>query len=132
MANTGLLIVRLVVGLTLMGHGTQKLFGWFGGGGPQKTGKGFEDMGLKPGVFMAVLGGLAELIGGLLFAAGFLTILGAIIIIVTMLVAIFTAHIKNGYWAGNNGFEYNLVLITIAVGIALAGPGSYSFDSLIF
>lgn len=128
--SLGLLIIRLIVGLTFAGHGAQKLFGWFGGYGPKGTGGFFESIGIKPGVFMAVLAGLGELVGGLLFAAGLLTPVGAALIVITMLVAIFTVHGKNGYWVTSNGFEYNLILIAIAVGVALTGPGEYALDVL--
>lgn len=129
MVSLGLLLVRLVVGLTFVGHGAQKLFGWFGGYGPKGTGAWLESIGIKPGVFMAVLAGLGEFVGGLLFAAGLLTPIGAGLLIITMIVAIFSVHGKNGYWVTSNGYEYNLVLIVIALGIALIGAGSYSFDA---
>lgn len=130
MMDLGLLIIRLVVGVTFMGHGAQKLFGWFGGYGPKGTGGWLESIGVRPGVPMAILAGLAELVGGFLFAAGLLTPVGAALIVITMLMAIFKVHGKNGYWVTSNGFEYNLVLIAIAVGVALVGAGSYSFDGL--
>ncbi|WCK55186.1 DoxX family protein [Aneurinibacillus sp. Ricciae_BoGa-3] len=126
MMNLGLLIIRLVIGLSFMGHGTQKLFGWFGGYGLKGTGGWLESIGVKPGVFMAFLAGAGELLGGLLFATGFLTPVGAALIIITMLVAIFTVHGKNGYWATANGYEYNLMLIAVALGVALIGPGAYA------
>ncbi|OPH48538.1 oxidoreductase [Paenibacillus ferrarius] len=126
----GLLIIRLVLGLTFAAHGTQKVFGWFGGYGPKGTGGFFESIGIKPGVLMAVLAGLAEIGGGLLFAAGLWTTLGAILIVLTMLVAIFKVHGKNGFWVTSNGIEYNLILIAIAVGVALIGAGDYSIDAL--
>lgn len=123
--NLGLLIIRLVVGLLFMGHGAQKLFGWFGGYGLKGTGGWLESIGVKPGVLAALVAGLAELIGGALFAAGVFTPVGAALIIITMLVAIITVHGKNGLWVTANGIEYNLVLIAIAVGVALIGPGAY-------
>ncbi|NQX69500.1 DoxX family protein [Paenibacillus alba] len=126
----GLLIIRLVIGLTFAAHGTQKLFGWFGGYGPKGTGGFFESIGIKPGVLMAVLAGLAEIGGGLLFAAGLWTTLGAILIVLTMLIAIIKVHGKNGFWVTSNGIEYNLILIAIAVGVALIGAGEYSIDAL--
>jgi putative oxidoreductase len=125
MINLGLLIIRLVVGLTFAGHGTQKLFGWFGGAGLKGTAGWLESIGAKPGMLMAILAGAGELVGGLLFAAGVLTPIGAGLIVITMLVSIFTVHGKNGYWATEGGFEYNLVLIAVAIGVALIGPGSY-------
>ena len=131
MMNLGLLIIRLVVGLTFAGHGTQKLFGWFGGYGPKGTGGWMESIGIKPGVLMAVLAGLSELIGGLLFAAGLLTPVGAALIVVTMLMAIVKVHGPNGYWVTSNGYEFNLALIAVAIGVALIGAGTYSLDSLL-
>jgi putative oxidoreductase len=127
----GLLVVRVVVGLLFVGHGAQKLFGWFGGYGPKGTGGWLESVGIKPGVAMAVAAGLMELIGGLLFVAGLLTPLAAVLIVLTMLGAIVKVHGPNGIWATANGYEYNLVLIAIAIGIALTGAGEYSIDALI-
>ncbi|WP_171644715.1 DoxX family protein [Paenibacillus phytorum] len=126
----GLLIIRLVIGLSFAAHGSQKVFGWFGGYGPKGTGGFFDSIGIKPGVLMAVLAGLAEIAGGLLFAAGLWTPLGAALIVLIMLGAIIKVHAKNGYWVTSNGYEYNLTLIAIAVGVALIGAGEYSLDAL--
>ncbi|KYG94599.1 MULTISPECIES: DoxX family protein [Paenibacillus] len=131
MLASGLLLIRLVVGLLLVGHGAQKLFGWFGGYGPKGTGGWMESIGIKPGVFMAVSAGLMELLGGALFAVGLLTPLAALLITVTMLGAIFKVHGPNGIWATANGYEYPLVLIAVVIGIALTGAGSYSIDALL-
>ncbi|WNC15230.1 DoxX family protein [Brevibacillus brevis] len=125
MMDLGLLIIRLVIGLTFAAHGTQKLFGWFGGHGLKGTAGWLESIGVKPGVLMALLAGLGELVGGLLFAAGVWTWVGAALIVITMLMAIVKVHGPNGYWATQNGYEYNLALIAIAVGVALIGPGAY-------
>ncbi|MGG1532513.1 DoxX family protein [Brevibacillus agri] len=125
MMDIGLLIIRLVVGLSFAGHGAQKLFGWFGGYGLKGTGGWLESIGVKPGVTMALLAGLAELVGGLLFAAGVGTWVGALLIVFTMLVAIVKVHGQNGYWVTQNGYEYNLTLIAVAIGVALIGPGAY-------
>jgi len=81
---------------------------------------------------MAVLAGLGEMGGGLLFALGLLTPLAAVVITVTMLVAIFTVTGKNGYWATNEGYEYSVAIIAVAVGVALTGPGAYALDALLF
>lgn len=131
-ADLGLLIVRLVVGLLFVGHGAQKLFGWFGGYGIKGTGGWLESIGVKPGATMAVLAGLSELGGGLLFALGLVTPLGAVLIIITMLVAIAKVHGTNGLWATANGYELNLLYIVIALAVALIGAGSYSLDAIIF
>ncbi len=131
MLASGLLLIRLVIGLLLVGHGAQKLFGWFGGYGPKGTGGWMESIGIKPGVFMAVSAGLMELLGGALFAVGLLTPLAALLITVTMLGAIFKVHGQNGIWATANGYEYPLVLIAVVIGIALTGAGSYSIDAIL-
>ncbi|WP_134704545.1 DoxX family protein [Ammoniphilus sp. YIM 78166] len=129
MMDLGLLIIRLVIGLTFMGHGAQKLFGWFGGYGPKGTGGWMESIGMKPGVLLAILAGLSEFVGGLLFAAGLLTPVGALLIAATMVVAILKVHGPNGFWGDKGGFEYQLVLIAVVIGVALIGAGSYSFDA---
>ncbi|MDQ0493723.1 DoxX family protein [Paenibacillus brasilensis] len=131
MLASGLLLVRLVVGLLLVGHGAQKLFGWFGGYGPKGTGGWMESIGIKPGVFMAVSAGVMELLGGTLFTLGLLTPLAALLITVTMLGAIFKVHGQNGIWATADGYEYPLVLIAVVIGIALTGAGSYSIDAIL-
>ncbi|MGB8953780.1 MAG: DoxX family protein [Tumebacillaceae bacterium] len=125
MVNVGLLIIRLVVGLLFIGHGAQKWFGWFGGYGLKGTAGWLESIGAKPGILMALLAGGAEVVGGLLFASGVLTWVGALLIALTMLVAIFKVHGANGLWATNNGYEYPLVLLAVVIGVALIGPGAY-------
>lgn len=125
MSDLGLLIIRLVIGLLFVAHGSQKLFGWFGGYGLKGTGGWFESIGMKPGVTMALLAGLAEFGGGALVAAGVLTWLGAVVIILSMLIAIVKVHGANGLWATANGYEYNLVLIAVTAGLILTGPGAY-------
>jgi putative oxidoreductase len=125
-ASLGLLMIRLVIGLTFVGHGAQKLFGWFGGPGLSGFGEWLGTIGIKNGgKTWALLAGLFELIGGLLFAEGLLTWFGAILITIVMIDAIATVHGKNGYWLTNGGFEYNLVLIAVVIGVALIGPGDY-------
>lgn len=131
-ASIGLLVIRLVFGLTFAAHGAQKLFGWFGGYGIAGTGGYFESIGIKPGKPMALLAGLGEFGGGLLFAAGLLTPLAALAIVITMLVAIITVTGKNGYWITANGYEYSVAIIAVAVGVALTGPGAYALDALLF
>ncbi|UKS55855.1 DoxX family protein [Exiguobacterium acetylicum] len=131
MMDTGLLIIRLIIGLTFAAHGTQKLFGWFGGHGIAGTGGWFESIGMKPGKALAITAGLAELIGGLLFAGGAFLWIAAILIIGSMLVAIVKVHGANGYWVTQNGYEYNMALIVIALGVAMIGAGDYSLAALI-
>jgi putative oxidoreductase len=127
----GLLVLRLVVGALFVGHGTQKLFGWFGGYGVEGTGGFMESLGYRPGKQFAVLGGLAEAGGGLLLFLGLLTPLAAALIIGMMINAIFAVHVENGPWAQNNGYEYPLVLAVVAGAIALADGGPAALDSLL-
>lgn len=124
MLDEGLLIIRLVLGIILAAHGVQKLFGWFGGYGIKGTGQWLESIGIKPGPFFAFISGAAEFIGGLFVAAGVYTTVGAWLIILVMLVAVLKVHLKNGFWIGSNGIEYNLLIIAAAVGLLLTGPGS--------
>ena len=131
MLASGLLLIRLVVGLLFVGHGAQKLFGWFGGYGPKGTGGWMESIGIKPGVLMAVAAGLMELLGGALFTVGLLTPLAALWITMAMRGAIVKVHGQNGIWATANGYEYPLVLIAVVIGIALTGAGSYSIDAIL-
>jgi putative oxidoreductase len=132
MIDIGLLLIRLVIGLLFIGHGAQKLFGWFGGYGLKGTGGWMESLGLKPGVTMALMAGLTELIGGILFALGLLTPLAGLMIAGTMVMAIVKVHGQNGLWSTQNGYEYNLTLLAVAIGIALIGPGQYALDALLF
>jgi putative oxidoreductase len=124
----GRLILRLVVGGYFFGHGTQKLFGWFGGYGPDATGQFFEGLGLRPGKRHAVAAGAAEAGGGTLLVLGAATPLASAALIATMLTAIHRVHLKNGPWVTDQGYEYNLVLIAAAVALAETGPGSPSVD----
>lgn len=132
MASIGILVIRVVLGLTFFGHGAQKLFGWFGGGGVKGTGGFFDSIGIKPGVAMAALAGLSEVGGGLLFALGLITPLASLLIIGPMVMAIIKVHAANGFWSSNGGMEYNLVIIAAALGVALTGAGAYSIDAMIF
>lgn len=131
MINIGLLIIRLVIGILFVGHGAQKLFGWFGGYGLKGTGGWMESIGIKPGVTMALIAGLAEFIGGLLFALGLLTPVAGILIAATMVVSIVKVHGSNGLWVTSNGYEYNLTLLAVATCIALIGPGQYALDAFL-
>src|SRR3954452_17714192 len=107
----GRLIVRLVIGGLFIGHGTQKLLGWFGGPGPAGTEQMMAGLKLHPPRRNALAAGATETAGGALLAAGLATPLAAASLIGVMLTAIRTVHLKNGPWAANGGYEYNLVLI---------------------
>ncbi|WP_339241090.1 DoxX family protein [Paenibacillus sp. FSL R5-0517] len=131
MLDTGLLIIRLVIGFIMIGHACKKLFGWFEGEGVSGTAEFFGAIGLKPARALAVYAGLAELIGGFLFGVGLWIIVGAILLMLPMVVAIAKVHADKGLWNLNGGFEYNLVMIGSLLGVALAGAGAYSLDALI-
>ncbi len=124
----GRLALRMAVGGFFVGHGTQKLFGWFGGGGLEKTGQGFQAMGLAPGRRNALGAGLAEAGGGALLLAGLATPMAAAALIAVMTTAIRTVHLKNGPWNTNGGYEYPVVMIATLLALADAGPGALSLD----
>ena len=125
----GRLLLRLVVGGFFIGHGTQKLFGWFGGHGREATAQMFEQLGLRPGRHHALAAGTAETAGGALMLAGLATPVAASTLTATMLTAINRVHLKNGPWNTNGGYEYNVVLIAAALTLAEVGPGPLSIDS---
>ena len=124
----GLTLLRAIIGVLFVGHGTQKLYGWFGGHGIEGTAGFFESIGLKPGRKHATAAGLAEAGGGALLALGFLTPAAAASLIGVMSTAIRTVHIKNGPWVTEGGYEYNLALIAVLVALADVGPGHVSVD----
>jgi putative oxidoreductase len=129
--NIGLLVLRLVVGLTFAAHGAQKLLGWFGGSGVDGTGQFFTMIGFSPGRRHALMAGLAETLGGLLLALGLVTPVASAALISVMLVAVVSVHIKKGFFGQNGGYEYNLVLAVAALALAFTGPGSLSVDALL-
>jgi putative oxidoreductase len=123
------LLLRLTVGAFFVGHGTQKLFGWFGGHGLEATAAGFEQLGMRPGKHNAIAAGAAEAGGGALLAAGLATPLAGSLLTATMLTAIEKVHGKNGPWLSNGGYEYNVVLIAAALALVEVGPGPLSLDA---
>jgi putative oxidoreductase len=128
----GALLIRGVVGPLFIGHGTQKLFGWFGGHGIEGTGGFFEQLGLRPGKRHASAAGTAEALGGLLLTLGFLTPVATTMITSTMITAIRKVHAPKGPWVTEGGYEYNAVLIATMAAIAENGPGPLSIDSALF
>jgi putative oxidoreductase len=125
----GRLLARLVIGGLFVGHGTQKLFGWFGGPGPDGAAQMMDHLGLHPPKSNALLAGATETAGGALLAAGLATPLAAAGLIGVMISAIRMVHGKNGPWVTNGGYEYNLVLIAALVGMVDGGPGEWSADA---
>jgi putative oxidoreductase len=129
--DLGLLILRIVVGALFIGHGTQKLFGWFGGHGLEGTGGFMGSLGYPRGRQMAALAGLGEAGGGTLLLLGFITPVAAAAIIGVMVNAIIAVHLPKGMWNTNGGMEFPLVCATAACALAFLGPGSYSVDGLV-
>src|SRR5438477_7058753 len=128
--DQGLLLARLVIGLLMAAHGTQKLFGWFGGYGLDGTGGFFETLGFRPGRFFAATASLGELAGGILVAAGFLGPIGPALMLAVMIVAAVSVHWGH-LFATNNGIEVPLLYGTAATALALIGPGAYSLGALL-
>jgi len=125
----GRLIFRVTIGALFMGHGAQKLFGWFGGPGLEGASGFMESLGLKPGRRNAIAGAGTELAGGAMIAAGALTPVAAAGLIGTMLTAIRTVHLPNGFWNSDGGYEFNLALIAGLLALVDGGPGEPSVDA---
>jgi putative oxidoreductase len=123
------LLLRLLVGGLFIGHGTQKLFGWFGGSGLDATAQGFDKMGMSPGRRHALAGGIGEAGGGAALALGLATPLASGVLTAVMLTAVHRVHLKNGPWVTNGGYEYNAVLIAAVLTLAETGPGKLSLDA---
>jgi putative oxidoreductase len=123
--SLGKLAIRGVVGPLFIGHGTQKLFGWFGGHGLEGTAGFFEQgIGLRPGKRHATAAGMSEALGGALLTLGAFTPIAASMIIGTMVTAIRKVHAPKGPWVTEGGYEYNAVIIATMFAIAESGPGT--------
>ena len=129
--DTGLLLIRVTIGLLLAGHGAQHALGWFGGYGTDGTGGWLEGFGFPHGRRMALLLGWSEMGAGVLFAAGLLVPLAAATIGGVTLGAALTDHAGKGLWIWKGGWEYVLTLGVVAVATAFAGPGAVSVDHLL-
>jgi putative oxidoreductase len=125
--DLGLLIVRVLIGGLFIGHGTGKLFGWWGEGGVKGTGAFFESVGYKPGEKFAIFAGIVETGAGVLLVLGLLIPLAAAIIIGDMMNA---AWVKSaaGFWVADQGYEYEFVLIFLMLALTITGAGAYALD----
>jgi putative oxidoreductase len=122
------LVVRIPLAIIFIGHGAQKLFGWFGGYGLGGTAQYMDSIGLSPGIVLASLAGGAEFFGGLALLLGLLVRPASVALAFTMLVAIFSVHISKGLFLSNGGFEYGLALLAVTVALVISGAGRFSLD----
>lgn len=127
-AGLDTLPLRIGTGIIFAAHGSQKLFGWFGGYGLEGTAGWMASVGLEPGLLMAAMAGSAEFFGGLLLIGGLLVRPAAIVLAIMLVVAIVTVHLQNGLFMSNNGYEYALVLLAVSIGLLVRGGGSLSAD----
>jgi putative oxidoreductase len=129
MIDLALLILRVAVGLYVFGHGAQKMMGWFGGAGFEKTLTGMmAALGFRPGPFWTIMSGASEMGGGLLLTLGLLSPLGSFGVAAAMLTAIFGVHWRNGLWNSKRGIELPFAYLVVALALGLTGPGKYSLD----
>ncbi|TBU74186.1 DoxX family protein [Phytopseudomonas daroniae] len=127
-AGYGLTILRVLVGIIFVAHGSQKLFGWFGGYGLAGVAQWMESIGLAPGYLMALMAGSAEFFGGLALILGLLVRPAAVVLTFTLLVAIFSVHIGNGFFMSDNGYEFALALMAATLALLVDGAGRLSLD----
>jgi putative oxidoreductase len=128
-SDLGLFVLRVVVGLTFAAHGAQKAFGWWKGSGPAGWNAVMVRMGFRPAPLWGAISIAAELVGGLFFAAGFLTPLAAMALVGQSVVIILKAHWPRGFWNRDNGLEFPLSLAAAVVAILGTGAGALSIDS---
>jgi putative oxidoreductase len=127
----GLLILRVVVGALLVGHGVQKLFSWFGGPGLEGATGFIRSLGYRNARVAALAAGLTETASGVLLAFGFLTPLAVAGIIGIMVNAAATVHRHNGLWNAKGGIELPLVYAVIATSLGFTGAGAFSLDRVL-
>ena len=128
-SDLGLLLLRVVVGLTFAAHGLQKTFGWWGGSGWSGWQAVMLRLGFRPAGLFGAVSIAAELGGGILLAIGLLTPLAALVLIGQGVVIIARSHWPRGFWNRDNGFEFPLSLLAATIAIALTGPGAASVDA---
>jgi len=130
-AGFAALTLRIPVAIIFIAHGAQKLFAWFGGYGLEGTGQWMASIGLEPGYQLALLAGSAEFFGGLALLLGLLVRPAALMLSITMLVALFSVHWVNGLFMSNNGYEFALALLAISTSLIFSGAGKVSLDNFL-
>jgi putative oxidoreductase len=130
-AGFAALALRIPVAVIFIAHGAQKLFGSFGGYGLEGTGQWMASIGLEPGYQLALLAGSAEFFGGIALLIGLLVRPAALMLSITMVVAIFSVHFANGLFMTNNGYEFALALFAISISLMFSGAGKLSMDNLL-
>ena len=130
-ASFAALALRIPVAIIFIAHGAQKLFGWFGGYGLEATGQWMTSIGLEPGYQLALLAGSAEFFGGVALFIGLLVRPAALILSITMVVAIFSVHFDNGLFMTNNGYEFALTLLAISISLMFSGAGRLALDNVL-
>jgi putative oxidoreductase len=125
------LALRIPAAIIFIAHGAQKLFAWFGGYGLEGTGQWMASIGLEPGYQMALIAGSAEFFGGIALLIGLMVRPAALVLAVTMLVAIYSVHFVNGLFMSANGYEFALALLAISVSLVISGAGKFSVDNLL-
>jgi putative oxidoreductase len=130
-AGFAALALRIPAAIIFIAHGAQKLFGSFGGYGLEGTGQWMASIGLEPGYQLALLAGSAEFFGGLALLMGLLVRPAALMLSITMVVAIFSVHFANGLFMTSNGYEFALALFAISISLMFSGAGRLSLDKVL-
>src|SRR2546421_358103 len=125
----GLLLLRLVFGLTVAAHGAQKLFGWFGGSGLEGFGGFLEQLGGAPVSRWSWAAALAEFGGGLLVAVGLLSPIGNFLVVGAMLTAVLVVHLPKGFFNAEGGIEFPFLIAACVLALSITGAGPWSLDA---
>ena len=120
-------LLRVTLGLILVPHGCQKLFGWFGGAGFARFTQIFEGIGYKPGAFWVTVVALTELVGGLMLVFGLFTRFAALAVVIFMINAVHFTSAKGCFWT-QGGSEFSILLLVVALVFMIKGGGDYSID----
>jgi len=121
-------MLRIVLGLILIPHGCQKLFGWFGGAGFARFTTIFENLGYKPGALWVTLVALTEFVGGILLILGLFTRAAAAALLIFMINAVWFTQSSKGFFWTAGGSEYSILLLAVALVYLVKGGGAYSID----